>query len=299
MVTMQFDQTYIAIRQRDLIEILDLTLHVVRDHFVPLVIVWLIGCLPFMLFNWFFLRPLSFDYYNPENLALFGLIMAVLINSQSQMASIFVTNYLGQSMFSATPSVWEAIKSTFKTNFFFFWAHGVLRLVFPLMILCCFIDRNTMASDAGGFILMFAGLSLLGLIIRAARPFASEILALEKTPVRKSASGQISYGVRSRSLHKAANSELSGRFFIVALFSLPLTVVVLGSLLLVDSILSLHSTSEFLPTVFYFPLSLWIVSGLLAVARFLSYIDIRIRQEGWEVELLIRSEALKMEKATG
>ena len=37
-------------------------------------------------------------------------------------------------------------------------------------------------------------------------------------------------------------------------------------------------------------MSLWIVVGFFTVTRFLSYLDLRIRREGWEVELLMRAE---------
>ena len=40
--------------------------------------------------------------------------------------------------------------------------------------------------------------------------------------------------------------------------------------------------------------SLWVVVGYMTVVRFLNYLDVRIRQEGWEVELLIRAEAQKL-----
>ena len=42
------------------------------------------------------------------------------------------------------------------------------------------------------------------------------------------------------------------------------------------------------------PLALWIVVMFMTVLRFLCYLDLRIRQEGWEVELLLRAEAAKL-----
>jgi hypothetical protein len=39
------------------------------------------------------------------------------------------------------------------------------------------------------------------------------------------------------------------------------------------------------------PLALWMVIGLMTVARYLSYLDLRIRREGWEIELKMRAEA--------
>ena len=43
--------------------------------------------------------------------------------------------------------------------------------------------------------------------------------------------------------------------------------------------------------------SLWVVVGYMTVVRFLNYLDVRIRQEGWEVELLIRAEAQKLSES--
>jgi hypothetical protein len=42
------------------------------------------------------------------------------------------------------------------------------------------------------------------------------------------------------------------------------------------------------------PITLWTVVAFMGVARFLSYLDLRIRQEGWEVELLVRAEAARL-----
>ena len=48
----------------------------------------------------------------------------------------------------------------------------------------------------------------------------------------------------------------------------------------------------------YFPLALWIVVGAGSVARFLSYLDLRIRREGWEVELLMRAEEANLTRSS-
>ena len=41
-------------------------------------------------------------------------------------------------------------------------------------------------------------------------------------------------------------------------------------------------------------LATWIVIGYFAVVRFLSYLDLRIRSEGWEVELAMRAEGSRI-----
>ena len=42
------------------------------------------------------------------------------------------------------------------------------------------------------------------------------------------------------------------------------------------------------------PLSMWMVAWFFTVFRFMSYLDTRIRQEGWEVELRLRAEAIRI-----
>jgi len=39
---------------------------------------------------------------------------------------------------------------------------------------------------------------------------------------------------------------------------------------------------------------MWTTAGYLAVVRFLAYLDLRIRQEGWEVELRMRAEGTRL-----
>ena len=53
--------------------------------------------------------------------------------------------------------------------------------------------------------------------------------------------------------------------------------------------------TEFSPADFtvFLPLAAWLVVGYFAVVRFLCYLDLRIRREGWEVELLLRAEGAR------
>jgi len=38
------------------------------------------------------------------------------------------------------------------------------------------------------------------------------------------------------------------------------------------------------------------VAGYFSVVRFLSYLDLRIRREGWEVELIVHAAAKQFER---
>ena len=50
---MKFDHTFIAIRQRTILEIYDLALHVCRDYFAPLTLLLIVGVLPWLALDWF------------------------------------------------------------------------------------------------------------------------------------------------------------------------------------------------------------------------------------------------------
>jgi hypothetical protein len=45
----------------------------------------------------------------------------------------------------------------------------------------------------------------------------------------------------------------------------------------------------------FFQLAVWTTVGFFTVVRFLSYLDLRIRREGWEVELKMRAEAARLQ----
>jgi hypothetical protein len=44
----------------------------------------------------------------------------------------------------------------------------------------------------------------------------------------------------------------------------------------------------------YYHLLLWAVVGFTTVLRFLSYLNLRIRREGWDVELQVRAERARL-----
>ena len=93
-----------------------------------------------------------------------------------------------------------------------------------------------------------------------------------------------------------ADAEMTFRSTLTVVQTLPLIFSFYSSILLTDQAINLHIDPDATLITFYWPLSLWLVAGFLAVVRFLSYLDIRIRQEGWAVELRIRAEATRLNK---
>jgi hypothetical protein len=291
-----FDQTYIAIRRRSILEIIDLSLHLVRDHLLPLLVLWLIGVTPFMLADWLVTRSMAADIFDNQRLMLYYLTMTLLVINQAQVGTWLITSYLGQAMFSPRPAITSVLKSAVRVNPWIVWIQGVLRLVIPVFAVACFLGEERRDDMFVTLYSLFVGLALLGCWIRCLRPFAMELLLLEKTPVGKVRDSQISYALRSASFHQVARPELTARFLVMSLFCVPLFMSLLGSLLLIDSTLNLHDQAESAPVILYWPIALWLVAGIMAATRYLSYVDLRIRQEGWEIELRMRAEALRLQQ---
>ena len=91
---------------------------------------------------------------------------------------------------------------------------------------------------------------------------------------------------------------------VVYLAGILLTGLVWGTMVLLQGIFILPGVSfeslDIGPGLMLFglPLALWITAMYLTVVRFLSYLDLRIRYEGWEVELRMRAEANRMAEAS-
>lgn len=291
---MKFDKTFIAIRERGILEIFDLSLHVVKDHFNQIFWLLVIGAAPWIAIDLYFVHWMTIDYDTPQ---LYGWVMALLVISQAQVGTTFVTHYLGQAMFVGRPGIWETVRNVLKTPLFFIWLHGGLRTVIPTLLFASILTQDNPDNIllASTFLIPFS--VFIGVIVRAVRPYVSEILLLEKTPIRKKEDGQINFGRRSSSLHGAAGADLFGRFITSSILAFPVFVSFYSSFVVVDQVLNIRANSEFSYIPYYFVLALWLVAGLMSVIRFLSYIDLRIRQEGWAVELRMRAEGSRLAEA--
>src|SRR5688500_1818070 len=95
---MQFDRTRIAIRERDLPDLLDLGLHMVRAHPLALAAASLVGVAPFALLNYWLLADLTF--VEEEDYAWYAFRMVMLVLFEAPLAAVPVTLLLGQAMFS-------------------------------------------------------------------------------------------------------------------------------------------------------------------------------------------------------
>ncbi len=135
---------------------------------------------------------------------------------------------------------------------------------------------------------------MIGMLFRAWRPFVSEILLLEKTPVRKEKEGQMQFSKRSSDLHRG---DVVAGFVLGSLIAVALNTMLAGLMFHIDKTIGLLGTLDLPIQYLYWPIASWLVASYMAVFRFMFYINTRIAQEGWEVDLKIRAEGQKLERS--
>jgi len=288
-----------------------MSLAVIRIYWRSLFAWAILGALPFALLNAFCLHRIAnvdsmliynYDVLDPSFLRTrYVLWMTALVFLEAPLALLGVTFFLGQSVFFGSPKLAD-FRAAFKQSFGgLLWVLGIFRLgalawLAPLSL--------TSESQVDLFLEGFLyGFILVGsnAIIRAVRPFAPEMLILERSPLRsngiKDDERGMVYGKRSVWLH----SPVSGELFRRSIASSIVSFFLLGSLsfgwLFLTSIFFSVSTWDWWMDLLLFPLTLWIVAVFATVIRFLSYLDTRTRLEGWELVLRLKAEGQRVNEA--
>jgi hypothetical protein len=130
-------------------------------------------------------------------------------------------------------------------------------------------------------------------------PYLSEIILLERNPWRKRSPVGTSTLTRSSNMHSRNRGELFNRWLGSLLLGALLVFVFWCSLCFLARVLAGQLEDVTPEYTVWLPVTLWLVLGYLSVVRFLSYLDLRIRAEGWEVELLLRAEAARFARQIG
>ncbi len=178
------------------------------------------------------------------------------------------------------------------------WILGILRgALLGLPLVFC-IPQGSAFYPLIEVLLLGFGVLFISLAVRVFRPFAPEMLMLERSPLKKPKNGfGVKYSTRSSNLHHPLSSELFGRAIVMAfVFSALWCAITLSERFLVGVLFGQWSVGWWDFWIFL-PLNLWFLAILATIFRFLSYLDARIRLEGWEVELRLKAEALRMEVA--
>jgi len=262
---LQLDKTRIAVRERSYIDLLDLALRVIRVYAWPLFLALSAGIVPMMLVNSWLLASLVEPDFAIGFPIWHMLLMALLIFLEVPLATAPATLYLGKAVFTERPDA-RQIAQQFRESL-------------PQLLLYRVLLR-----------IVFTGSSYL-----------NEVILLDRNPMRKEDSprGESTLS-RSRVLHGDRAVDPFGQAF---------STLMVGAVLLTSIWLSIYVVRVLLigrwdwgfdgpMYTFHFPLALWIVVSYLTVVRFLSYLDLRIRREGWEVELTMRAERTRLARHT-
>ena len=256
---MQLDRTSIAIRERGYLDILDLALQVVRRHAGPLLAALAAGVLPFALLNHWLLAGYLQTEFDVPFPAGYCLLMLLLVFWEIPLATAPATLYLGEAMF-----------------------HGKA-------------DRRRIAGDLRESLpQLLVYQVLLRPVFAWTRPFLNEVILLERNPMRAANGSARSTSERSKSIHRGGDVDPLGRWLGAVTFGGVLFLALWVSAYLVRAMLLGKWDWELAMVTTWYPLALWTAAGYLAVVRFLSYLDLRIRREGWEVELMMRAEGTRL-----
>ena len=220
--------------------------------------------------------------------------MAVFIYIEAPLASVFVVAYLGPAVFMENPRVKQVVWDALKQAPALILCQFLMRAVTPLWLLAATFD----AFNPNYWV----EVGLLGFVIvpyvtalRAFRPYINEIIVLEKNPLRSSNPNVITIGKRSSHLHGPYSGDLFVRWLGTVLAALILvSVIFMTAYTLQATLFNTWYEMNWFIVYFFYPAVLWTVVALISVVRFLDYLDLRIRHEGWEVELLMKAEALRL-----
>lgn len=295
---MNLDHHQIAIRPRGMPALCDLAFQVLRRQAGPMALLLLLNAAPWIALNWLILQlPLwSGDWQSGGGGQ--GWLQMLLVGMESQAGTALVSAWLGRAMFDPDPDWRASLADGLRRLVPLFWSQLVLRPVLPVLGLLWLLGSDPSGGEATPMLVFGVVVGCLMLAaIRAMRPFAGEIVLLERAPMffqRRPEGRSVSYSKRSYGLHTWAGSMLVGRALFGAGIAWLLALALYGLMMFLDHSLTIQLGGSPAARQWIWTAALWLTAGYFAVVRFLCYIDLRVRQEGWDTELRIRAEAMRL-----
>lgn len=309
---MQLDRTEIAVRGRSTVELLDLSLLVIRRYWWQLFSSSALFGLPLIALNvlligWmlgqqgrYALSDLEQADWAVQNRYIFHL--AALWYLEFPLASLPATVLIGNQIFFESLTFRSLLTTLKPIAWRAFWILGILRMGLIGLVLELFLVRDDPFNPFVEIVLLLLLCCGWSGIRRSAAPYAPEILGLESCRLKSSKPNELTYWKRSRSLHSPISGDCMGRFIvcgslITALVAMLYSLTLVGDFVgvrqgkveFLNSVLSNHSM-----LLIVLPFCMWLASIYATVFRFLTYLDSRIRLEGWEVELQLKAERARL-----
>jgi len=254
------DRTLVQIRERTFLDILDLAMVVVRERPVTLGIAAVVGVAPFAALNAWLVSS--------AGIKVSGLIPLLLM--EVPWATAPLTMALGGMMFGERPSADRMLRTFLRS--------------IPSMLLHHVVVR--------GFLVL---IPLLYFLIPARLAFLDEVILLERIGIWSALR-------RGAVLCLHRGGELFGQWLAQLFFGAAFVACFwLGTEALARALTQSELTweqpgaSDLLDLRFHG--AVWLAIAFFGVVRFLTYIDQRIRLEGWEVKLRLRAVGQLLEDA--
>jgi hypothetical protein len=259
----QFDQSRIAIRERPWLDNLDLALHVIRAHGSAVLVIAGLCVLPLMMLNYVLLEFFLSDDLSEETTfrgVFWGTLLVLL---EAPLATAPLTLYLGQALFDPRPRSAKVFRDFLACLPQLLLLQVLLRVLLSLLVITLVVP----------YILW---------------PYLSEVILLERNPL-VARGNQLSTMKRNAMLHRGQSGDFMARALGAAFFGgLLVFALYMTQSILLDVLLGVHQ--GWATRTIALQSALWIVAVYFTVVRFLSYLDQRIRSEGWEVELFLRAQ---------
>jgi hypothetical protein len=257
----RIDHARIAIRERRWLDNLDLALHVIRTRAAGVLAASLVGVLPIVAVNFAIIHRAYGDQL-VEDAPFDAMLLAVLlVMIEAPLATAPLTLYLGQALFVEKPEPRRIVREVVACG--------------PQLILYQVILRIVLIVPV-----------LTWIIPYALWPYLNEVILLERNPL-VGRRGQMSTMKRNALLHRGNSGDYMVRALAAGLLAAALVMALVTTKNVLLAVL-LGFEEGWTAQVISFQGVLWAVAVYFTVARFLSYLDQRIRGEGWEVELTLR-----------
>jgi hypothetical protein len=258
---MLYDRTLIQIRERSFLDLLDLSLYVVRARPLVLALAALAGIAPWAILDYWLLADPAFS----------KLVWMLLLTLEAPWATAPLTLVLGDLMFGLRPRPARMLL-TIMTGL-------------PALILGQLIVRGLLLVSVAFYAFMPSQYSYL-----------NEVVLLERL-------GAFKQFKRARTLSRGFGGEFFlrwlGQILLGATFALCFWSSARGwSAMLIKSELTWYNPGMADLSGVLFQTGVWIAIAFFGVYRFFSYIDRRIRLEGWELDLRLKAVARGMEAKT-
>jgi hypothetical protein len=263
----ELDKSRIAICERSWADNLDLALQVLRAYGAPLAVCALATIGPVAVLNHLFIAWLFPDLLGEDSTPGIYYWMMILIMIEAPLATAPMTLYLGRALFVEKPRPGDVARALAGSLGQLFLLQFCLRTLLILPVVTWFVPY-------------------------AMSPYLNEVILLERNPLVGRA-GQVSTLKRSSLLHRGN----SGDYLVRAVGALGLAALLITAIYLTEDVLA-RNLLGFEPGqhawLVEVQAAFWLVAVYFTVARFLSYLDGRIRNEGWEVELLLRAQRARL-----